>query len=743
MADDKLPSDYDAIVLGTGMTECIVAAALSRIGQSVLHIDRNDYYSGDWASFHFESLHKWIAQQRGDIEQDLTVQEGSDPTTLFQEGETTLPLRMQSNTISSVIEHIHVMEDRPEEQPKVEGYTEGHMKGHTEGHMEGHTEGHTSTKTSVHNPLQVSEADLSCQSSDVTDSSNVESSVNLFSNANKTHASDTTGCSDTDIVTDTGTVDQMTMSLDALTTNDVEELTSVSTSSVDDGVEVTQEGDKTGGCVDDLGLTAKEDPETIGKQPTFREIKQQWRKFSIDLMPKVLYCRGSMVELLIKSDIAKYCEFKSVTRVLTLLNGKLQQVPCSRADVFSSKQVSMIEKRMLMKLLTFCLEFDKHPVEYRDYEDKPFTEFLQSRKLTANVRHYVQNSIAMATEETSTLDGLKSTQRFLQSLGRYGNTAFLWPLYGSGELPQCFCRMCAVFGGIYCLRRSAQSLVVNESKRCTGIIDTEGQRLNCRWLIMESSYASTDIFPQHSHPRQEISRGILLTNKSIQPTSQEEITLLRLPAGDGRAQPITVYELAPCSMACPSGFYLVHMTCQSTADAETDLASTVQQLFQENCDEDIVPAEEDTKPCVLWSVYFNMADNTSTDHHCDVADNVIVVSGPDASLDFEHSIAEARKIFEQICGMEEEFLPAAPDPEDIIYDDREGKTPADSGFSTGDVEEEKGVVKGNGTDTSGEVVGEVDEGKVEWEKTEEEGKEGCDVLEEPSEGGRGKGGGDT
>ena len=35
-----------------------------------------------------------------------------------------------------------------------------------------------------------------------------------------------------------------------------------------------------------------------------------------------------------------------------------------------------------------------------------------------------------------------------------------------------------------------------------------------------------------------------------------------------------------------------------------------------------------------------MADNTSTDHHCDVADNVIVVSGPDASLDFEHSIAE-------------------------------------------------------------------------------------------------------
>lgn len=45
------------------------------------------------------------------------------------------------------------------------------------------------------------------------------------------------------------------------------------------------------------------------------------------------------------------------------------QVPCSRADVFSSKQVSMIEKRMLMKLLTFALEFDQHPEEYKG-EDK-------------------------------------------------------------------------------------------------------------------------------------------------------------------------------------------------------------------------------------------------------------------------------------------------------------------------------------------------------------------------------------
>lgn len=38
---------------------------------------------------------------------------------------------------------------------------------------------------------------------------------------------------------------------------------------------------------------------------------------------------------------------------------------CSRADVFNSKQLTMVEKRMLMKFLTFCMEYEEHPDEYK------------------------------------------------------------------------------------------------------------------------------------------------------------------------------------------------------------------------------------------------------------------------------------------------------------------------------------------------------------------------------------------
>lgn len=41
---------------------------------------------------------------------------------------------------------------------------------------------------------------------------------------------------------------------------------------------------------------------------------------------------------------------------------------------------------------------------------------------------------------------------------------------------------------------------------------------------------------------------------------------------------------------------------------------------------------------------------------------------------------QARQIFDHICPGED-FLPRAPNPEDIIWDDGEGNQPKDSGFS--------------------------------------------------------------
>jgi RAB protein geranylgeranyltransferase component A len=61
MADlDSLETTvFDAIILGTGFTQTIVAAALAREGKTVLHLDENDYYGGESGAFGFKDLLTW------------------------------------------------------------------------------------------------------------------------------------------------------------------------------------------------------------------------------------------------------------------------------------------------------------------------------------------------------------------------------------------------------------------------------------------------------------------------------------------------------------------------------------------------------------------------------------------------------------------------------------------------------------------------------------------------------------
>ncbi|KAI9168254.1 Rab GDP dissociation inhibitor alpha [Blastocladiella emersonii ATCC 22665] len=47
---------YDVIVLGTGLTECILSGLLSVEGKKVLHMDRNDYYGADCASLNLTQM---------------------------------------------------------------------------------------------------------------------------------------------------------------------------------------------------------------------------------------------------------------------------------------------------------------------------------------------------------------------------------------------------------------------------------------------------------------------------------------------------------------------------------------------------------------------------------------------------------------------------------------------------------------------------------------------------------------
>nr|XP_038039931.1 rab proteins geranylgeranyltransferase component A 1 [Anas platyrhynchos] len=616
---DNLPAEFDVVVVGTGLPESIIAAACARSGQRVLHVDSRNYYGGNWASFSFSGLLSWIKENQ---EKSENSDECEDWKKLILENEEVISLNKKDKTIEHVEAFCFGDQDSAKDVEEAGALPKLPVFGASG------AEGVAQDPNKECPPLDSAVA--RAESCEPEKAASVDTASTVEEN-------------DTEV--------------------NCENEGSPSVSSSESAL--------------DLGKAEAAPSEVSAQEPKkimYSQIVREGRRFNIDLVSKLLYSRGLLIDLLIKSNVSRYAEFKNATRILAFREGKVEQVPCSRADVFNSRQLTMVEKRMLMKFLTFCLDYEQHPDEFQDYKNSTFAQFLRTRKLTPSLQHFILHSIAMVSEtDCSTVEGLQATRKFLQCLGRYGNTPFLFPLYGQGEIPQCFCRMCAVFGGIYCLRHSVQCLVVDkESGRCKAIIDHFGQRISANYFIVEDSYLSESVCRNVCY--RQISRAVLITDQSVLKTdSEQQVSILTVPPVDLGQPAVCVIELCSSTMTCMKDTYLVHLTCPSTKTAREDLEPVVQKLFHLNTEaEKETENEELEKPRVLWAVYFNMRDSSGIDRnsYSNLPSNVYVCSGPDSALGNDCAVKQAETIFQEMFPTEE-FCPPPPNPEDIIYDEDE------------------------------------------------------------------------
>ncbi|KFV52340.1 Rab proteins geranylgeranyltransferase component A 1, partial [Tyto alba] len=610
----------------SGLPESIIAAACARSGQRVLHVDSRNYYGGNWASFSFSGLLSWIKENQ---EKTGVNDECEDWKKLILENEEVISLIKNDKTIQHVEDFCFGDRDSAEDVEEAGALPKLPVFGASG--AEGIAQELEKECPPVENALPEVE---SCEPNKATGTEPAS--------AMEGHNAEITS------------------------ENESSQSTALGKS--------TLELDKTEAAPSEISA---QEPKKI----TYSQIVREGRRFNIDLVSKLLYSRGLLIDLLIKSNVSRYAEFKNATRILAFREGKVEQVPCSRADVFNSRQLTMVEKRMLMKFLTFCLDYEQHPDEYQDYDNSTFAQFLRTRKLTPSLQHFILHSIAMVSEtDCGTLEGLQATKKFLQCLGRYGNTPFLFPLYGQGEIPQCFCRMCAVFGGIYCLRHSVRCLVVDkESGRCKAVVDHFGQRISANYFIVEDSYLSESICTKVCY--RQISRAVLITDQSVLNTdSEQQVSILTVPPVDQGKPAVCVIELCSSTMTCMKDTYLVHLTCPSTNTAREDLEPVVQKLFNLNPEKE-TENEELEKPRVLWAVYFNMRDSSGVEKklYDGLPSNVYVCSGPDSALGNDCAVKQAETIFQEMFPAEE-FCPPPPNPEDTIYDEDE-IVPEESGFS--------------------------------------------------------------
>ncbi|KAI8967900.1 GDP dissociation inhibitor-domain-containing protein [Mycotypha africana] len=426
----------------------------------------------------------------------------------------------------------------------------------------------------------------------------------------------------------------------------------------------------------------------LAEMRLFVELLQKSRSYNLDTTPKLLGTREELVEVLIRSGVGRYLEFKTVDDIYLMDHQSygLKKVPSSKEDVFTSKSVSLIEKRKLMKFLTFAMENPKNDVAedsvLKGAEDMNFGQFLEEKfSLTGRLKEAIIYAIALVDARASVKDGLEKTHQLMRSMGRFGKGAYLCPLYGGcSEIAQAFCRVCAVYGGVYILGQALDRYVIESGTNlCKGVVTKEGQTYYCEKLISGIDYLAAAWLPRKEDLGTWIARAIIVTNKPIrlktvdEPESIDTLAYSVIAPGslEGNIdEPIFIIHQNEESMACPKGEYVTYLWTASKKEeilqgAVTALLGKGNEQMATVDKAEVGNAEmqrnNENASTVLFSVYFEQRIRSIRDleGRWNLPDNVIPSSDPDTTLDFTTATKEAYQTFLN-CEPSDtaEFMPA-------------------------------------------------------------------------------------
>ncbi|XP_019172369.1 PREDICTED: rab escort protein 1 isoform X3 [Ipomoea nil] len=419
------------------------------------------------------------------------------------------------------------------------------------------------------------------------------------------------------------------------------------------------------------------------------------QKFCIDLAgPRVLLCADAMINLILKTDINQYMEFKSVDAIFIYDgDGNLANVPDSRSAIFKDRSLSFPEKNQLMRFFKLVQghlggdDTQSNKISEEDLES-PFYEFLNRMGLSSKLKSIILYAITMATYDQEnvdackdvlkTRDGINRLALYHSSVGRFSNApgAMIYPIYGQGELSQAFCRRAAVKGCIYVLRMPVHFLLKDKSSgNYKGVKLASGQELFSDNLILAPSFVIPSAMVDSSahclqddsfdfgreDVKEKLVKGICITKCSLRPDVANCLAFFppRSLFPD-QVTSIRVFQLSSNVAVCPSGMFVTYLSviCDDVVQGKKLLEAAINALFSipvsgvsENNSAD--NPNSNTKPDLLWSALY-VQELTK-----DSFDSFISVSMPDWKLHYSDLLSASMKIFQKIYPNEEFFPKAA------------------------------------------------------------------------------------
>lgn len=211
--------------------------------------------------------------------------------------------------------------------------------------------------------------------------------------------------------------------------------------------------------------------------------EEKTREYNMDFNHKLLFAKSKATEEFANSKASNYFEFTTIKSYHIYFEGQKIGVPTNKSEIFLSEELELIEKQKLFNLLMAInklmpVEDDLNSIddfkknsevdnifvaELNNNKDEEMESFLArhfNAKLTSLIKHVLANvGVFNISKQCTVGNMLSQINKYLTSINVYSKSPYLYPMFGSSEFSQAFCRMSSVYQGIFIINNALKIII--------------------------------------------------------------------------------------------------------------------------------------------------------------------------------------------------------------------------------------------------------------------------------------------
>jgi Rab GDP dissociation inhibitor len=295
------------------------------------------------------------------------------------------------------------------------------------------------------------------------------------------------------------------------------------------------------------------------------------------------------------------------------------------------------EKKRCKNFFVYIQDIDEmNPDTWKgiDIQVQPMKDVFKKFKLESNTIDFIGHAVAMHInddylEEPAILT-IQKIKLYIDSIGRYGEHPFLYPIYGLGGIPEGFSRFCAIHGGTYMLSKPIDEIIFDSEGKVEGVKSGE-EVAKAPIVICDPSYLKGTT--GNITPIGKVIRSICILDHPIPNTKDSTSTQIIIPQKQiGRNSDIFINMVSGAHAVCSQGLYVAMVsTIVETDDPDSEIEPALALLG------DIL-------------VQFSTTSELYAPAHDGTENNLYITTSYDPTSHFESASDDVLSIYKRIFG---------------------------------------------------------------------------------------------